>query len=654
MDKRDFYREIMEEYTFDKERIYINAKNGKYKGKNKIRSRSVPIYLGMTAAAAAIVVTVGTVAVTRLGGQDAVNPIPPNESYAASSNDVQIESGKNDVKSNVDPVTDESSTSIVSEMNIGGESNSDSSWIGDNESSDSSISESESTVDSSVSEPPESNGTAESSSTGSVVEPPAPPVYELENRIIEVDVGNTPSVTLPNDSSAMPVPTNVLIAMPEGGVLPFNPDRFNYLTENIGAQQAYFLNDNTFYVRNENDVRLYTVADGTAVLADSKPCTDVKVFWIAENGGRLLAFGADRTLYDVDANSGAISMIPLDNAVGTGEIFEIAYNEEAQILALNVFENGSYSLKIFEGGFGAANVQTLYTSTTAFSLVAANSALGENSVFFAAYNGSDLCIYKATVDNEVSVAATIQGQYEVTVNPAFTHAVLTNDRFNLIFDPASFGLVSIPDAAAYFGVSRHSFLGSEGYFTIDNGIITPDGGISVIAKMDFKRSFSRYYIAAVENGAVRIVNGIYTDRAKNDYLTFETPAENANSDMRSVVNAAVGLQNALAGGLCEDCGITDTETLDTLLSFSFSENAAAELKKRCAIGDGEALQYSNGYLYQINLSDTVLVITEETEEAANGTLYINAGSFDGRTAYYSCSVKLKKTESGYAADCIIE
>ena len=124
--------------------------------------------------------------------------------------------------------------------------------------------------------------------------------------------------------------------------------------------------------------------------------------------------------------------------------------------------------------------------------------------------------------------------------------------------------------------------------------------------------------------------------------------------MRSAVNAAVGLQNALAEKLCESCGITDKATLENLITACFSETAAENLKKRCTLGEGETLEYSNGLIYPINLSDTVLVISEETEAGANGTLYINAGVFDGKTAYYSCTVKLQKTENGYKADGVIE
>lgn len=289
-------------------------------------------------------------------------------------------------------------------------------------------------------------------------------------------------------------------------------------------------------------------------------------------------------------------------------------------------------------------------------MVAANYGIGDirASVFFAYYSGSDLLVYKASSVEEPSVIATIQGKYSIKSNAAFTHALLKSDMTDLIFDPSSYGLIRLSDSNVQFGVSKHSFLSGDGYYTIDNGDKVPSGGISVIAKFDFKRSFSRYYLAAAENGAVRIVNGIYTDRAKNDYLTFESPEENASTDMRSAVNAAVGLQNALAEKLCESCGITDKATLENLITACFSETAAENLKKRCTLGEGETLEYSNGLIYPINLSDTVLVISEETEAGANGTLYINAGVFDGKTAYYSCTVKLQKTENGYKADGVIE
>lgn len=741
MDKRDFYRELMEEYAFDKDKIYINAKNGKFTG-NKLRRQPLPIYIGMTAAVAAVVVTVGTITATQLEKPNVIDPLLAGSSVAELPSNERIIKGQNDVRDNesskelfdvlvsferplssaevqrvllarsegsvpisalymkdgltiigtdnvaevfgtngnssitgakircagylmtqlqddslvlaVEIINDENPeliTPIVASTNsVGDDISSENSQSSDINSDNSSI-DSESSSESSSTEPPVS-----SVPESSVSEPPVPPAYEIENHISAIDSGYSPAIMPVTDNSALLIPIDVMVSLPEGAELPYNPDRFSYLTEDIGAKQAYFLNDNTVYVRTENDMRLYTVTDETVNLSASQECGETTVFWIAENGGRLLAFGADGKLYDVDANSGKINVISLDSAVGSGAVYEIAYNEETDILALNIFENDSYTLKIYEGGFDAANVKKLYSSQTAFSLVAANYGIGDirASVFFAHYSGSDLLVYKASSVEEPSVIATIQGKYSIKSNAAFTHALLKSDMTDLIFDPSSYGLIRLSDSNVQFGVSKHSFLSGDGYYTIDNGDKVPSGGISVIAKFDFKRSFSRYYLAAAENGAVRIVNGIYTDRAKNDYLTFEAPEENASTDMRSAVNAAVGLQNALAEKLCESCGITDKATLENLITACFSETAAENLKKRCTLGEGETLEYSNGLIYPINLSDTVLVISEETEAGANGTLYINAGVFDGKTAYYSCTVKLQKTENGYKADGVIE
>ncbi|MBD5129418.1 MAG: hypothetical protein HDT43_05790 [Ruminococcaceae bacterium] len=744
MDKRDFYREIMENYTFDKNKIYTNAKKGKFTG-NYLRRQPLPIYIGMTAAVAAVAVTVGTITATRLDKRNVIDGITVGSSYAALSNEERIKKGQEEARDNESskelfdvlvsferPVSSaevqrvllarsegsvpvkalymEDGTAIVGIDNVGalfngngisgitgakircagylmsqlqsdslvlaveiinnndtpelivpivtdnssvvgdisGDSSQSSDVISDS-STDNESTSSVSTVNSST-ELPES-----SSSDNNVSEPTAPPVYEIENHISAVDGGYSPAVAHNENISSPMIPIDVLMALSDDAQLPFDPGRFSYLTEDMGAKQAYFLNDNTLYVRTENDIRLYTVTGGEAVLAVSQECADTTVFWIAENGGRLLALGSDGNLYDVDANSGKINVVSLESAIGAGIVYDIAYNEETGILALNVFKNDNYELVICDGGFDEANVKTLYSSPTAFSLIAANYGIGGTaSVYFAAYSGSDLLLYNAYSSEEPTFIGSLQGKYDITHNAAFTHAVISGGMIDLLFDPASYALISIADSNVQFGVSKHSFLGADGYYTINNGEKTPSGGISVISKLDFKRSLSQYYMAAAENGAVRIVNGIYTDRAKNDYLTYEVPEENASMDMRAAVNAAVGLQNALACGLCESCGITDKAALENLIAHCFSDTAAESLKARCAVGEGETLEYTSGRIYSINLSDTVLVISEETETGANGTLYINAGSFDGRTAYYSCAVKLQKTESGYKADCVIE
>ena len=68
MNKHDFYKELMSEYSFDVEKIRTNAKKGKY-AKQKIS----PIAIGFTAAVAACTVACGTLALSMLGGKGGVD-----------------------------------------------------------------------------------------------------------------------------------------------------------------------------------------------------------------------------------------------------------------------------------------------------------------------------------------------------------------------------------------------------------------------------------------------------------------------------------------------------------------------------------------------------------------------------------------------------
>ncbi|MDE7362680.1 MAG: hypothetical protein K2N38_12190 [Oscillospiraceae bacterium] len=654
MDKRDFYRELMEKYAFDKDKIYTNAKNGKYIG-NK-RSRLYPLYIGMTAAVAAVAVTVGTLTTARIGKTpNVIDPRSGDSSVASLSgkeasdvnahNDPSIV-GDSSSESSVDNTSDRVAPIIANSDPIG-DTSGESSQIPDIGSGNENSSLPDNSTESSSSTAPETSSATQSGTS----EPVEPSVNNVSSNITEVDGILPGEITLPDDSESLPISVDVMIALPENAVLPFNPDRFMYLTEDIGARQAYFLNDNTLYVRTAGDIRLYTVNGGEPILSASRSCGDVTTFWIAENGGRQLAYDSGK-LYDVNADNGTVTENILDVQ---GQIVEIAYNENMKLLALNVFDNGNYDLIVYENGF--TNAKTIYSSASEFSLVAANKGygdIGNGSVFIAECSEDGTLIYKVTLEGEASVISTVQGKYDITKNAAFTHAVFDGELTAAVFDPESFGMATVNNFYVKFGISKHSFLGSDGWYTIDDGSAVPSGGVPVIASLDFRRSLSRIYLAAAENGAVRIVDGIYTDRARNDDLTFDAIEENAPTEMRMAVNAAVGLQNALSGMLCESIGIVDTETFDGLVKACFSESAGAMLKLRSAVGEGETLTYSGGAFYPINLSDTVLVINEKTENTANGTLYINAGSFGGRTAYYSCTVKLQKTENGYVADCIIE
>lgn len=742
MDKRDFYRELMDEFSFDKEKIYNNAKNGLLSRKDKIRSSiKTPIYIGMTAAVAAVVVTVGTLAASQFGGHGA-GPLPSEESYAALSSEQQrIKDGLNAVRENensknpvdvlvtfsrplspaeaqsvllenadgsvpvkalfMDNGTKVNGTDNVGAVFAGGsgsgkvtgavircagylmtafqdnslvlavelytpengfepivppitdstpEHTSSESTPESTDNTDNSMTESTGSVDSSDT-PPDTSDTGNSTeSGGDVVQPPENDLYEIVNYISAID--ERPENTF-GSPSVYDVPQTldwISAVLPEGVTLPGDMERFSCNTDNIEARNAYFLNDNVFYVRTDNDIRLYTITDGTAALTALTPCGDAKVFWISENGGSMLALGIDNKIYNIDANSGTISEINIAEAVGSGEIAEIAYNENSQILALNVCEDGMYYLRVYQNGYDSSALKTLFSSEKKFALAGAEG----NTVFYAQYSAGDLCIYKVSSGESPFCAATIDGEYLISRNAAFTHAVLQGDHVTMIFDPISFKVVFSSGADVDFGVSGHSFRSGGKYFTIIDGEGASSGGVSVISKIDFKNSFSQYYTAVTENGTVYIVEGSYNERAKNDYLTFEIPSENASVEVRGALDAAVKLQNALTRGICADCGIDSTEKLIQTMAAIFTENSAAELVKRCEIGGEENLEYTGGGLVNINLSETVLTVSEETEGIVNGTLYIYAGSFDGKTAYFTCPVKLIKTENGYAVDCIIE
>ncbi len=785
MDKRDFYRELMEQYTFDKDKIYLNAKKGKTPW-NRLHKQPMPIYLGMTAAVAAVVVTVGTITASNIGRTNITHPLVSGSSVAALQNDERIKKGQNDARDNEgskelvdvlvsferplssaevqrvllarsegsvpigalyfadgvtvvgtdnvanvfeengsgiigakircagylmselqndslvlaveiadndDPeqmtpiitntstgdtgvdsvsqgISSETESSSVSTDNsfesstdgngvgVGGTSGGEFSGtggtgVGSTGGTSGEISANSSGTGGTSGTSGESSSAESSGSTESGT-PSEPSVGFIDKHIHAVDAGGAPALT--GGNSNQQIALEVMFLLGNGGTLPFAPDNFSYLTENINAEKAYFLNDNTLYVRTADDIRLYSF-DGAAVsLIASAECPDTTVFWIAENGGRLLALGEDGKLYDVNANTGTINAVSLNTA---GTIREIAYNEDADILALNVFENGIYSLKVYDGGFEAVNGKIWHSGTAAFDLLAADYGVGGvKNVFFAMYSeNGDLTICRASDFEKTTVISNVEGSYEVASNAAFTHAVLKGGLINLIFDPSSGGLIGVSNPNVQFGISRHSFYADNNYYTIANGNKSLNGSISVIGKLDFKRSLSRNYMAAAEDGAVRIVNGIYTDRAGNDYPSFETPADNASSEMHMAVNAAIGIQNAFAKQLCAEYGITERTKAVNIISACFTESAANELKSRCAIDEskeeGETFEYTAG-VKPINLSEYVLTISEETETGAVGTLYVSAGTFGGKTAYYSYAVKLLKTDNGYKADAIIE
>ena len=94
MNKRDFYKEIMSEFEFDKDKILANAKKGKF-----ARRSPMPIYIGATAVAAAAVVGVGTFVFTSLGKEKSVDLVT-GSNLTALSNKERIERAIEDIRKN--------------------------------------------------------------------------------------------------------------------------------------------------------------------------------------------------------------------------------------------------------------------------------------------------------------------------------------------------------------------------------------------------------------------------------------------------------------------------------------------------------------------------------------------------------------------------
>ncbi len=68
MNKNDFYKQLMSEYTFDSEKIKENAKKGRF-----ARQKISPLAIGLTASVAAVTVACGTLAITMLDNRNGIS-----------------------------------------------------------------------------------------------------------------------------------------------------------------------------------------------------------------------------------------------------------------------------------------------------------------------------------------------------------------------------------------------------------------------------------------------------------------------------------------------------------------------------------------------------------------------------------------------------
>ena len=746
MNKRDFYKELMSEYMFDKEKICANAKKGKLTGR-----KSLPIYIGMTAAVAAAVVIVGTVLFTTFDKRNSIEPVPSDTTFAALANltdEQRLERILTEIQKNKDseerldvfvtfsePLSPKAAQELLTQFSEGsvpvkmvctadggtavgtnavgavfknnseditaaviscagyrlaainanslviaaevvsekdnlndlkplgtdvkapdistsiGETSKPEPTVPDNHdknNSNSSTHEPPSIDDPVGGEPsgdppvggdPTSGSVPNTSSDPNISDPPDVPEPGID------DPNNTSDPSTPSTGNEEPPavePPDVIIpGLPDGVKLPYDIEAPSFITDDLGAQKAYFLSDNVFYVKSENAVALYKWDGKRETLAARQTISDAKVAWVSENGLRMMVSGVEdgvrKKLYIIDAKNCTINDMQVGEMVGEGSIAEAAYNESLDLFALNVVDADSryiYTAKL--SGYHPVDPEIIAFGSPSLSLLAAY----DGAVYYSEISGMTTGIFKYKNYENLEVT-TLDGLYVSSLNSAFTHSLVVGIGGSYIFDPATENMLHITAEKVSFGASAHSFSDGKSYFTVSSGAIVPESGISAIAKIDFTRSFSSEWSAAVSNGSVRIIPSVYSDRVMNSGIVFTKPEEKASAEQRAAVNTAIGVLNAIADGSCKESGIDTREKLISVIDMCFSRSEAQYIKARCEIPESGELSYTDGGFSVINISDTVLVMDGEL----NGTLYIKAGTFDNKIGYRTVSIILT-TEDG--------
>ena len=719
VNKRDFYKELMSEYQFDKEKILANAKKGKFAGRSPM-----PIYIGVTAVAAAAVVGVGTFMFTSLGGNKGVDLLT-GSTLTALSNKERIERAIEDIRKNenseelrdvmvtfreplspaevqrvltenaegnvpvkmlyfsdesrvigsvaVGKVFDKNSGEVTGAViNCAGylmeqlqkssevftveilTADDDLNVVAPIKLNDPEISDLP-TVDIGgevpivPSEPVESTDSSdayESSDSSDISDSSDSSDSETseENSGESSDISEKPEVSADE--------------MPEGVTLPESIPEKHYLTGEIGAEDAFFVDENTFFVISENSASIYGFDGNSESLVSSIGCTEPRVDWVAEDGSGILISTVDdgrrSKLFYADTQNGSISEIDVDGIVMTGVIKDVVYNKNSGILVLNVDEAGDYYS--CSASFDGTEIEYLavcyYSENVPTTVIAAD----ENYTYICVQEQNCTKIVKVTTSrySEETVIFSEDSSCAISPNFAGTHASVVLNSGSYIFDTATETMISAPASGVIsFGVSSDSFACGGGYYTINEGQLSEVSGIDVVAKIDWRSGLSGKYQARALDGCVKITKSLYSEENSRLNLAFGAPYENASEQMRAAVNKAIGLQNALSVKKIKSSGISDAETLAKTMKAIYTQSAAETLKVRCKIS-GVELLYENGGLGTINASDTVLTITENNGVNASGVLYIKVGAFDGKIGYRAVSVKLVNTGAQWKIGGIIE
>lgn len=716
MNKRDFYKELMSEYQFDKNKILANAKKGRF-----AKRSPMPIYIGITAAAAAAVVGVGTFMFTSLGRDKGVDLLT-GSTIAALSNKERIEKAIEDLRRNENSgelhdvmVTFRKPLSTAETQRVLTEHAQGSVPV-------KMLYFSDETRVVGAEEVGKAFEKGSGEITGAVVNCAGYLMEQLQNssevfmvemmtaednlnvvapidtkdpdieKMPEIDIigenpvvkPNEPSESTPDSSDNSDISDGSdssdnsdisdssdgsdssddgeIIApdeIPEGVKLPLDIDGIYALTSEINAKEAFFISENTFFVINNEGAALYDFDGYTESIVAYQPCENARIEWISENGSEMLVSsfedGRRAKLFYVNAEYLSFVELDVDGIVMSGEIADAVYNDESDTLIINVNEDGRYYVcsAVLSGGEAEYIAVSYYSSDAKVSVL----CLNEEYVYLLVKRDDATEIVKATTggSSDGVVIYSESGSCTAARNIAGTYAAVSTENGSFIFDPATETLISAPAGGAVeFGAAKNSFFCGGAYYTIENGQINAASGLSVIAKIDWKNGFSSKYQASPAGSRVRITASSYSEKNSQMSIHFGTPYENASAEMREAVNNAIGLQNALAKSMVKASGMTDAGMLDKAIKAVYSENAADALRNRCNIARTGELHYEKGGLGAINATETVLVIGADDGETASGVLYIKVGTFNGVSGYRTANVTLTKSAGKWKVNGIVE
>lgn len=745
MNKKDFYRELMSEYSFDAEKIKQNAKKGRF-----ARQRISPVSIALTAAVAACTVAVGTLAMSIINSREGGVVLDTSgntlsgltaaerlqQALAAQDKDKESSETINVLVTFTSYMTPQEAQSVI--MSSLNESTvpvkavflADESRITDKAAIEELFGGSAQNIravaisckasfmgvlqqraEVALAEPV----SEEELATASIVDKdaindiidtiePAPPISEPDssdptpggvmpdipdeptqttettessNSTSETgegtsepatpEISEAPAVTEPESSEPADVVPDVTAPsedlLPEGVRLPMTVDKVLLESDDIGAENAFFISDKTVFVKSAEKIALYSFDGWKLTLEAQADAVDAKVGWAAEKGGRLIVSSlcddSRRTkLWYIDADGYLIRDMSAEDMVMDGAITGVGYNESSRLLAVSVKENGTYyvcAARVDNSG-SYDYIGTPFESKSKITLMCS----GGNTIYLAVTSGSLTQVM--AVDAVAETTDNIKNydnNPKISKNLAFTQSVIAPSDsavigFTEILEGATgkFAVTDFFDTAISFGASRNCFVADGQCYTVSDGKVAAAGGIAVLAPIEYKKSFSALYaVSSVNEGRIKISESIYTAQNKSGLLTFTAITENCSDKLKTAMLNAIGVNNALAQKACERAGLDTADKLEQAVNAAYSQSAAAKLRAKCSIAS-TVLNYTNGGLKAISADSVVLVISSQSDTKASGTLYIAAGSFGGRAAYSSVNVNFVY-ENGWKLDMVL-